>query len=257
MVIRSHDKEFYDFLLDEYSYPFQGWDFSHVTRTRRMVDGPLTWGYGSLVIARIRKARALLDMGTGGGELLASFAPLPALTCATESYKPNVGVAKKRLEPLGVKVFKTREDGPLPFEDGTFDLVINRHESYSPSEVFRVLRPGGSFVTQQVGCENDEQIRRLLGADLPRLPRWDLRIASGQLRRAGFKLSFQKEDHPIRRFYDVGALVYCLKATPRVIPDFSLRKYFGALSRLNKKIEREGYIEDQNHRFVIITQKPG
>jgi len=29
--------------------------------------------------------------------------------------------------------------------------VINRHESFSASEVFRVLKPGGIFVTQQVG----------------------------------------------------------------------------------------------------------
>src|SRR5205814_1935568 len=37
----------------------------------------------------------------------------------------------------------------LPFRDGTFDAVIDRHSSYWPEEVHRVLRPGGRFLTQQ------------------------------------------------------------------------------------------------------------
>ena len=45
---------------------------------------------------------------------------------------------------------KTEEDKPLPFADNSFDLVLNRHDSYDVNEVRRVLKPGGYFITQDV-----------------------------------------------------------------------------------------------------------
>ena len=62
---------------------------------------------------------------------MSSLSPLPKCTCVTEGYEPNIIIAKKRLEPLGVKVYRVDNDESLPFNDETFDLVINRHESYS------------------------------------------------------------------------------------------------------------------------------
>ena len=221
-----------------------------------MSEGPRKWSYGSIVLARIRQSRALLDIATGGGELLASFSPLPPLTCATESYKPNVPVARERLEPLGVEVFETEEDRPLPFEDEKFDLVINRHESYSPSEVFRVLRPGGWFITQQVGDRNDVDLRRLLGATRFKPDPWNLKLASDQLTESGFRVVSRKQGYHKTRYFDIGALVYHLKAVPWMIPDFSVKRYFPVLTKLNDMIERDGYLEVRNHRFLVVAAKP-
>ena len=250
------DSKLLAFLAHEYDQPFQGWDFSYISRTGRMVESPLSWSYGSIIIQHARDAGSLLDIGTGDGELLASLLPLATLTCATESYHPNVALAKETLEPLGVKVYETRAEGPLPFQDGAFDVVIDRHESYSSAEVFRILKPSGCFITQQVGSKNDNEIRRLLGAGRFPTNKFDLQSAARQLSEAGFVLDFLKEEYPSRRFYDVGALVYYLKAVPWVIPDFTVQKYLGSLTRLNGKTEREGYLEDKNHRFIIVAQKP-
>ena len=51
----------------------------------------------------------------------------------------------------------------LPFEDSSFSLVVSRHESYVASEVARVLRPGGLFLTQQLGGDSNG-FRAALGA---------------------------------------------------------------------------------------------
>ena len=246
----------YSFLVAEYNHPFKGWDFSYIIGTGRMSEGPRRWSYGSIVLAKIRQSSALLDIATGGGELLASLSPLPPVTCATESYKPNVPVARERLEPLGVKVFETEENGPLPFENGKFDLVIDRHESYSPAEVFRVLRPGGWFVTQQVGDKNDIDLRKLLGATGFKPNPWNLKLAADQLGESGFRVVSRKQRYHKTRYFDIGALVYHLKAVPWVIPDFSVKKYFSVLTRLNDVIEREGYLEVRNHRFLVVAKKP-
>jgi len=58
---------------------------------------PLSWNYRNEVKFRIYGISSLLDMGTGGGEFLSSLSPLPANTCATEGYEPNIPVARNRL----------------------------------------------------------------------------------------------------------------------------------------------------------------
>ena len=63
---------------------------------------PLPWNYYNVVLPYLRVAGTLLDMGTGGGEVLSRFQPLPPVTYATEQYKPNVAVAREKLETLGV-----------------------------------------------------------------------------------------------------------------------------------------------------------
>ncbi len=93
---------FDDLVSEALSQEFTGWDFSWLKG--RWKSGPLPWNYRQSVQDTLRQAGSLLDMGTGGGEFLASLAPLPALTCATEGYAPNVPVARARLEPLGVQV---------------------------------------------------------------------------------------------------------------------------------------------------------
>ena len=92
----------FNYLQAEYDYPFSGWDFSYLDG--RMVEdlSVLTWDYRAAIEARLPHIHSLLDIDTGGGEVLASFKPLPADTCATESYAPNILVARRRLEPLGV-----------------------------------------------------------------------------------------------------------------------------------------------------------
>ncbi|HVA88347.1 MAG TPA: methyltransferase domain-containing protein [Chloroflexota bacterium] len=138
--------------------PFTGWDFSYLHG--KMVEGRHAWDYAEHARRRFPGAAAMLDLGTGGGEVLAGLAPLPHRTVATESYAPNLEVARHRLAPLGVEVVAVAGApnnleialgagiGSLPFPDQSFSLVINRHESYYPSEVSRILEPGCVFLTQ-------------------------------------------------------------------------------------------------------------
>jgi SAM-dependent methyltransferase len=135
---------YYDRLIRQADQtPFEGWDFG--VFQGRFVEAEPSWEFSKLLRTVIQRSSSMLDLGTGGGEFLSSLAPLPPQTVATEAYEPNVPIARRRLAPLGVRVFDTTESGdePLPFADGTFDLVVSRHESYVPSEVRRVLASGG------------------------------------------------------------------------------------------------------------------
>ncbi|HET7627664.1 MAG TPA: methyltransferase domain-containing protein [Bacillales bacterium] len=251
----KYDVEFLSLLKDA-NERFSGWDFSFLTETDRVQSGMLPWSYGSIVSASLPKANSMLDMGTGGGEFLSKLRPLPARVCATEGYAPNVPIAKGWLEPLGVEVFQVYEDEKLPFEDDPFDLIINRHESYSAAEVRRVLEDGGTFITQQVGGNDCHDINERLGAPFnDEFIHWNLEYAVNELKDHGFRVvDFQKHS-PVQRFYDIGALVYYLKAIPWQIPGgFKVEDYLEKLYDIHLSIKEHGYFEVRQNRFIIQAE---
>ena len=247
---------------------FRGWDFSFLAG--RMVDGAPGWDYAAIVRSKLRRVASLLDLGTGGGEFLGSLQPLPARTCATEAYAPNVAIVAARLRPLDVWLIATEpardnsltlnvrdeQDRSLPFRDESFELVINRHEAYAPTEVHRVLQRGGTFVTEQVGGEHHGELRSLLGAEVPRPARWDLEAAVKQLETAEFHIIDALESFPSTTFGDIGTIVYYLKAVPWVVPRFSVERYRDRLLELHRLIEARGSVVVRGHRFYLDASRP-
>ncbi|MFX0167860.1 MAG: class I SAM-dependent methyltransferase [Candidatus Hodarchaeota archaeon] len=246
----------FQLFLKEAIPPFSGWDFSYLSQTGRWQSEPLPWSYASTIIPYIRRAKALLDMGTGGGEFLSFLHPFPPHTCATESYPPNIPKARTKLKPLGIDVFAFENDTKLPFHDEEFDLIVNRHESYNVNEVFRLLKPSGFFITQQVGEQNDIKINRLLGTKAKDdITPWNADYAAEELQNAQFAIIKTMEAFPSLRFYDIGAIVYYLKAIPWVVSDFSVEKYHQALFKLHVRIQEEGFIDIREHRFLLVSKK--
>ncbi|MFX1476395.1 MAG: class I SAM-dependent methyltransferase [Promethearchaeota archaeon] len=246
----------FDFLVKGATRPVSGWNFSYVAVTQRLVTEPLPWSYASNVLPRLQCVESLLDMGTGGGEFLSLLHPFPKHTYATEGYAPNVPIARQRLEPLGVKVIQSRDDNHLPFADDEFELVINRHECYKPSEVARVLTSHGQFITQQVGEQNNLELNQMLGAKTGSNNKfWNVVTAVEELKTAGFVILEQQEAFPVTRFYDIGAVVYYLNAVSWQIPGFSVESFAPALRRIHQQIQQQGYLEVPSHRFLIIAYK--
>ncbi|MBS3741769.1 MAG: methyltransferase domain-containing protein [Candidatus Cloacimonetes bacterium] len=249
-------KSLFEFYLKDFDQSFNGWDFSYITSTGRMQESPLSWSYTTKVLKKLREAKNMLDMGTGGGEYLSKLKPLPQNTYASEGYMKNIPIARARLEPLGVNVVKVGEENKLDFADNFFDLIINRHGEYSPEEVYRVLQTDSYFITQQVGGQNCLELNRFLDSeqDFGMLD-WKLNYAQNQLEEAGFEIIEAKEDFPFLRFFDIGAVVYYLKAVPWQIPDFSIKKYYNKLKNLHKKIMKNDYLDIKEHRFLIVAKK--
>ena len=234
----------------------EGWDFSALDN--RMVEQPPPWDYRRLVTDHIGAANRLLDMGTGGGEFLASLDRLPAGVTATEGHPPNVEVAKRRLEPLGVAVVPLPEaaDAPLPLPDNAFDLVINRHEYYDPQEVRRILAPGGVFVTQQVGGADVADLNTALAAGPPDFGDWTLDTARRQLTEAGFDITHAQTAQCRGEFRDIGAVLIYLKLVPWQIPGYDQDAYEPRLRALHDRITEQGPLTVSHHRFLLTARRP-
>ncbi|MBU7314119.1 class I SAM-dependent methyltransferase [Paenibacillus oleatilyticus] len=247
----KRDKQFLD-IIAKANQDFSGWDFSYITGTGRMASQLLTWSYGSMAVSLVQHANSMLDMGTGGGEFLSMLKPLPKRVLATEGYLPNVPVARKRLEPLGVEVVQVGEDLKLPLEDNQFDLVLNRHEAYSAEEVRRVMTEDGIFLTLQSGELDCREINETFEVPLnDEYKHWNLETATREARADGFEVLSSKEEFPIQRFYDVGSLIYFLNATPWQVPGFETEKYFEQLYKIHQIIQEHGYFDVTQHRFFI------
>ena len=246
--------QFHRLVVEADRTDFSGWDFSYLDG--RWVEDDPTWDYGQKVRERLVNIDTLLDMGTGGGERLAGLQPLPEQTYATEGWGPNVPVARARLEPLGVRVVEVQEDERLPFEDDFFDMVINRHESFAAGEVWRVLKPGGRFITQQVGAKIHQRLNELLQDQAAHsYGDWVLERAVEELEGCGFEILEQREEYPRTMFLDIGAIVYYLKAIPWQIPGFSVAAYQERLWVVHELIQEEGGLVAHSHLFYIEARK--
>lgn len=238
----------------DYEAPFAGWDFSYLND--RWIEEQPPWDYEALARQLLKKSKAVLDMGTGGGEIFASFAPFPEHTVAIEGWRPNVAIAKRRLEPLGVRVLEVDESDELSFADGEFDLVLNRHSAFRATEVFRILKTEGTFLTQQVGGGNLSNLIKEFDA-APQYKDWTLSTITKQIRDAGFSIKKAAEWTGEMEFKDVGAIVYFLKAIPWVIQDFRVDSNLHHLEGLQRKIDRGEKLIFTQVRFLVWANKFG
>lgn len=237
-----------------------GWDFSALGD--RMQEDPVPWDLDAIYRDALAGARSALDMGTGGGEYLRRFAGvLPPDTVATEGWAPNISVAREALAPLDIPVveFSASDEAPdavpMPFPDARFDVVLNRHESYSPTEVARILARGGRFITQQVGSGELAGLHRLLGFE-PTDLRVTLERFAGEAEAAGLLVEDSDALHGWYHFSDIPALIAYLSRVPWEVPhDFSVDRYADALLTLHER-SGGGPIRLEMRRFWLRARKP-
>jgi SAM-dependent methyltransferase len=193
-------------------------------------------------------------MGTGGGEFLAEVsASLHGQVVATEEWKVNVPVAKKRLKKLGFEVVDCRSV-QLPFKDDSFDLVLNRHEELEPNEVARVVSPGGRVITQQVGRDNWKELRKFF----PRMsdPGDHRGKYAQEFQTAGLRVVSNLNHDCKVAFRILGDFVFMLAVTPWTIPEFSLERDIDSLLSLDKECRTANGLELTESRFLVIADKP-
>jgi SAM-dependent methyltransferase len=258
---------FEDLLAEGESVPVEGWDFSWF-QGRATEERP-PWGYAHLLGGRMaalagQPGAAALDLQTGGGEVLATIPAAPPTLVATESWPPNIAVARRNLAPLGARVVPVPgPDSDLPFPHASFDLVTSRHPvTVRWDEVARVLKPGGTYFSQDVGHPSVGELSEFMlgdayprqGSDEPsRDPKWSVRAAE----QAGLVLVDLREFRGRMEFYDVAAVVVFLRKVIWIVPGFTVERYRDRLLALHEQIERTGPFRATSVRFLIEARKPG
>jgi SAM-dependent methyltransferase len=149
----------------------------------------------------------------------------------------------------------TRE-GRIPFEDGEFDLILNRHSGLNGAEVARVLAPGAVFLTQQIHGLWAQDLLAEFGAT-PQWPDATPAYYVPRLEAAGLEIKNLDVWQGDLIFHDVGAIVYYLKAVPWLVPGFSVETHMDTLMRLQGQLQREGPLVYEARKYLIEARKPG
>jgi SAM-dependent methyltransferase len=250
--MKEKETSFQNLYNNAISVEIKGWDFSYLKG--RMISESPPWDYRQIILSFIQQSTCMLDMGTGGGEFLSTLKPLPNVTYATEAYPPNIPLAKKNLNSYNVKVIPVTKHEELPLPDNYFDLIINRHEEYLPEEVFRILKPQGLFITQQVGQYDSIELNRFFGDETYKEWEWNLQYASKQLEKVNFEILDGKEALINEFFRDIGAVVFYLRRISWQIPNFNIEENIDKFKELHSIIQRDGHFSTHGHRFLIIAR---
>ncbi|MFJ4484461.1 methyltransferase domain-containing protein [Streptomyces longwoodensis] len=248
-------------LAEGTSVPTEGWDFSWFEG--RATEARPSWGYAVSLAGRLARARAALDLDTGGGEVL-DFAlgravRRPVLTVAAEGWPPNVAKATALLRPRGVAVVAVAEDRPLPFADGTFDLVSSRHPVRPRwTEIARVLEPGGTYFAQHVGPRSVfELVEYFLGPqpDAVRGARHPDRERA-EAEAAGLEVVELRAERLRMEFHDIAAVVHFLRKVVWMVPGFTVEAYEPRLRALHERIVSEGPFVAHSTRHLVEARRP-
>ncbi len=255
---------FAELIAEGDAVPLAGWDFSWFDG--RATEQRPPWGYARLIGERLRSARAALDIQTGGGEVLAGAvrqscegAGRPrqlAVLAATESWPPNIALARRILEPLGGIVMEVADDADLPFPPATFDLVVSRHptEVVWP-EIARVLQPGGSYLSQQVGAGSNRELTDFMMGPQPVDPSRSTEVARRDAAAAGLDVIDVRELALRVEFFDVAAVVHFLKKVLWTVPGFTVAGYAEPLSRMHEHIQEHGSFSCHSQRFLVEARQ--
>lgn len=165
-------------------------------------------------------------------------------------------LCKKTLLPLGIDFKSCDTPSNIPFESESFDIIINRHGDFHAEELYRLLKKGELFITEQVGSENDRNLVEMVLPNTQKpFPHLNLKEQREIFENAGFHIIRAEEVFRPIRFYDVGAFVWFAHIIEWEFPGFSVERCFDSLLKIQKSIEDTGYIEGTIHCYLIVAKK--
>jgi SAM-dependent methyltransferase len=264
----STQPTFEDLIAEGDDVPVEGWDFSWFEG--RATEERPAWAYARLLSERIGRARAVLDIQTGGAEVLAQAvrtaraatgtAAAPVLVApvlvATESWPPNLALARRALGPLGGAVIGAADKADLPFGDASFDLVASRHPvTIVWPEVARVLAPGGTYVSQEIGPGSNRELTDFMMGPQPVGRSRSPQAAVAAARRAGLEVTDVRKQALRVEFFDVAAVVHFLRKVLWTVPGFTVAGYLGPLAQMHEHIAEHGSFVSHSQRFLIEARK--
>lgn len=232
-----------------------GWDFSQINTDR----DPIPWDYSRIVRSYLKSNDSVLDIGTGGGELFLSLAPNFGEGTGIDHNPIMIETAKGNQSRLAVSNIEFIEmDGSnLQFEKDEFDIVLLRHLQGYVSEIVRVLRPGGYFITQMVGKRSSKNFLEAFGwtSDSFGSDWWQpVGELSKQFQEQGCYIVAQGEYDVGYWFKDIASFMFWIMAVPWP-EEIQLEKHWQNINRILERSTTDRGIETNEHRELLIVRK--
>jgi SAM-dependent methyltransferase len=245
VVRESYSQQELDRLLDQVRAR-RGWDFSGMSDRRQ----PVPWEYRDVVLRYLRSADVVLDVGTGAGEQLRGLAPFFGHGLGIDADPDMVRLASEGAAAGNLRFGVCSEQ--LESVPGRFDVIIDRHAPFDLSAIVGHLRPGGYFLTQQVGERNMACVKEALGQPSA-LPPISVQAVTG----SGLRLLAFLEYDVEYVVVDIESLVFWLNALDPAHADIDGRSALASAATLNRvlagNVDERGFVTNE-HRYLAIAQ---
>jgi len=232
----------------------KGWDFSQV---RVVEEGPGI-DYSKVVESHLERNKTLLDVGTGGGERLKAFAPKVREAIGIDIDRKMIKTAienlrRSRSQNINLILCDSEK---MPITGAHIDIVIDRHAPFEAREVSRVLKLGGTFVTQQVSEGDKRNFKKVFkrgqsyGEKRDTLKKRYLR----ELRESGIHVVKEQTVNTTEYYESMDDVIFLIVNTP-IIPNFDFEKELDKLEEIEDKFKTQKGIKTNSERFLIVGTK--
>ena len=213
------------------------------------------------VTKSVGRDKTLLDIGCGAGKTVKLIAPKVKEAWGIDPSKTLIEFARKNA-PKNTR-FKVADGRRLPFEDGSFDVVICQRGPATDNQTFakemrRVLKENGAFVAIAIGERDKENIKRVFGkgqlykALLTKKTEAKRHVAL--LKKLKFASAEVREYNSVEYFAKLDDLVFRLERTP-IIPNFHKVKDRRFLEKIERKCSNGKGIRTNSHRVIVKAIK--
>lgn len=230
-----------------------GWNFAKMNYS---VEHLGDYDYYKEVVKHITPTTKMLDIGCGSAEKTTRFYSFANKIYLTDFEPEMLKKAKKNVEKYYEGIPNTKKkfhfgildcNGPFNFPDNSFDLVVSRHCGANMKEVFRVLKKGGVFISEDYSEDDCQELKDLFkrGQDYNKDPLYK-KVMNESLDAGFSEIKFLKFEE-IEYYKTINDLKYLLTHTPILDyydekqDDKILRKYLNKFStskgiRLNRRL---------------------
>lgn len=161
----------------------------------------------------------------------------------------------------GDRVFSLPEQSPAAqalILEAQYDLVLNHgapctFEDYRA--VFRALKPGGFFLSQQPGGEDCRGLANFLCPGSRPAARENLEAFKQAFQEAGFRVMYRDQAYPVGTFYSLRALETFIRTNPEKFPGVTEEIFHARREALEAILQRDGGIQNEEHVFLLIGKK--
>lgn len=221
---------------------------------------PVPWSYCEIARRYLSPLHRVLDIGTGNGELFLALAEHFGSGVGIDADPELIAIAGQNTPPaVSCRVkFLAMDAEALEFPDGAFDVVLCHHAPAYPAEVARVLRPGGVFITQQIGARHHHNITALFGCGpdgrYTRDPAQTVAAWADAFAALGCVVRARGEYDVPCYYRDIASLLGWMRAIP-VPEDFAIERHWPQIERIASAFQTPRGIATNVHRELLIVQK--